>query len=392
MHTLFNFTADFIDKIILGVKKIFNIMKMMFEPLKDHLPSFSYMFTKFDSSQNIVHKIELHLKDLKRGRTEKEQLFIDFLEDIVRKREMFGSLKFDPINDKAVEVYSRIFAAPKIRNPGHVVQSFVHPESYERLKNQLLKHHMSIQDSLKRFDLDLLQYKMEQLKRMNICFPFHDSEKSYDSAKAEIQKYIVGDLERCEQLIERIPTREGMETITDVVLQLVQLTSQLAHCEIMRLHLDEERIPLDLVEHCKIKVEKLAKSLHESLRTTLESEILDCEIILSKQRCLYTKFSELKNVSKNISLFIEMLVPALKFWYEESRNLICQICEVAIAACKDANPLDFEKLEINMTILKKCIEAFRTHIDEYNIEETYSSLQKSINTSVEDIVLKLKQF
>ena len=113
--------------------------------------------------------------------------FHSLLKDMVKED---GFLILDPVVDSVGEFFDRILSKPAMHNLTEVVQDFVSPEMLEVLRTQLVKDKYRLTWALQQGDIELLRYKLIQLRKFNKCVNMKMSQDAVEDITEQLRKII----------------------------------------------------------------------------------------------------------------------------------------------------------------------------------------------------------
>lgn len=242
-----------------GLLDISRILVRFVGSIEQHLPTFSYVFTKYfkEESAEIHPFLDYKFKHLLDGERT-DRAFVALLEDIVKKT-VKGACVVDPINDDPKVFWDALAKTSVIENPQEVFRDFVTPESLDRLKEQLGRHHRSVHLALKRFDVAMLRYKLDQLAMLNAKLSIHEVKKTYDECVREGSLFAQDLLTKSFQRID-VALQDGNTSIAEDVIAASEIMLKLISIEpIRRAHFVTQS---NLEEAC---LSKIMQAQHELL-------------------------------------------------------------------------------------------------------------------------------
>ncbi|UJR19846.1 hypothetical protein I4U23_022979 [Adineta vaga] len=337
-----------------GLKNLAYILTGLVQNIADTIDSFSYIFTKYplDERDNIHAKLK-NILDTLNDQEESDASFMNLFRDMLRKTEK-GPLCIDPIKDAPGEILDKLMRNDPISRPDEVFQFFTTIKSKTILYEQISKYQLSIKSALKRFEYDLIKYRLDQLKHLNdeldqkyidvynecihyinqhLSKEYHTAITFFDSCLLHQIVLNEKDIEECKIYIDRANLAEKLRND--------HLGEQLIHSSAFTQYIDQQ-----VIRMC----------------TDLGNKNIDDELVkiyLDKIKLLSNCFSTITNkyqeVCQLLSDKIDHVVQSFEnctssYQFEQSATMISQLFNVFIIL-KDH--LESQNLEIKYIECKK---------------------------------------
>jgi len=337
-----------------GVLQISKILVQIFSSIEQHLPSFTYIFTKFEKEKDtfILHtlkKVESELSAKLRADTS----FVALLGDMIRQGCKHGIFILDPVHDTPSVLLEHILQKPAVVNPKDVVQDFVSQSSVELLTNQLLKDNNRLKFALDAVDVPLLSFKLNQLRQLNTCIDVQESKTAFESATAELKKTILVCMDRHESCISNILSDKTTDSNGETKLFRSNCV-KLVKFEQLRFIDTVLSVELPILpEYVHMGVSKLASSLKKKVEGNFTLEMY------AKQ-----SFSE-----ANMMLIVET-ISKLCFLHKEFSDSSCNATHNVLIQLSDAISIMYQEtcliLESKLTSIFSEVESSCTQIKSRN--------------------------
>jgi hypothetical protein len=178
-----NSTGDRMDELIETLRSPIAMM----ESVAQHLPSFSYWFTKgkdYKGNTRIRDLLQSKLDVLRRERTDVAMIAI--LQDMVDKINQRGGVAdvIDPLSDIPDQLLAEVLSTPAITEPFQAFRHYAAPDNLDKLKAQLINHVRCIDACVTTGKFAVVAYKLTQLKEMWDCLQLEECHSAYfDSVK-----------------------------------------------------------------------------------------------------------------------------------------------------------------------------------------------------------------
>lgn len=339
------------------IKALAHLLVGIVANIKDHLDSFSYLFTKY--SENELRQVYASLASIKNHLTLEEKsdaAFVALFESMLEGTED-GALGIDPLNDEPKKILRVLTKIKAISHPEEVFQFSATEKSKAALKDQVAKHQLAIQRATTEGDYALILYKLDELKILInllnqdfikqtyqecIKFILKHLEKQYTSAVDLLDKGCSDDVHLSDRDLEKyVNIVKELDTVGAVRLQ------HLGH---------EAKQSAGLIQHTIFKASNLIKDLaqHDVRDRILKSR-------LDKLKLLAKSFEEVKHIYKQqCSLLNEQSVELVK----SIRN------SLSIS--------DLSKIEHDLTTLHKMGKELYEHLDEQATKQHYELIKKDL--------------
>jgi hypothetical protein len=363
-----------------GVIKLSRTLIMLVSDIKNQLDKFSYVFTKYpkEEEDEIHWKLRNKLENLIPN-DRANNGFVALLEDMIKKTTS-GAKILDPLKDNPNEFLDSIVATPVITNPADIFRDFVTPESLDKLKEQIYKHQVSINIALHRFDTKLLNYKLNQLRILNLNLHIQDSEVTYLGCVREVTQFIQ---RLMIETFNRMDTclLDGNTSITDDLNSCRSNILNLINFEDVRKdHLTELT---SLISACAVKVQYFQLNLLERIKGQLiEDNLSDANIGLTIIHL--DKMSLITEIFSNIFDRQEFSKPMV-----ESYKEACQLLSGMFARCQTEATLlvkahHFSKYACQVERMKFLIDHFCDHLDVKLCSQAYQEVKLAFIQYLQD--------
>lgn len=391
-----------------GIGKLSRILVTFIGSIQDHLPTFSYAFTKHPKAEadeihpRMAHMLS-HLTDAERS----EPAFVALLTDIVNKTRDSARV-IDPLTDKPGDFLQELVRTPSIANPQDVFRDFVTEESLQKLKDQLAKHKSAITHALSYFNLTLLDYKLNQLKVLSASLDLSVIQKAYKESLQELEQCIKKLLEETFSRMRK-SLEDGNTSIEDDLRRCSDSIAKLIQLEPLRKkHLPEIS---DLEDTCATELKRAQLELLDLIRQkqevfdvvdkqnpaegVAEQKGDDAKVLtlispahaqlafaqpeltvsrLDKMRLLVVIFK-----SKTSCVSLADLVDVLEEQYKIACDYLCDIFKESLAeGVRAIQSLEFDRYVREMDRVKFMREHFSTHLDEEALNLGYQNLKRAI--------------
>lgn len=351
-----------------GVKKIAHVLVGMIPSIKDHMRTFSYLFTKVPVQDK--HTITSLINDVGAKLTEEEKSdtsFSAFLKDIPKKTKRSLHI-LDPIYENADEILDELLDSYAIEEPQLAFDYSISQKSKSILREQVRQDQWSIISATKRSDYIFVQYKLDQLRQLNNLIEQDDIVTIYKECVDFIHERL------SQEYQESISHLNGcllnQTTLSDEDIQRYQASInhfQLAE-GIRTKHLDKRGV------HSDAFLQNLIQRV-DSMSNSLKAEEIDdasVKAILDKMRSLSKHFP---NVTEP---------------YENARRLfIHKINFVVNSFHASAKSNRFPESASFMTKVKDACDILKDHIGYEKVGEQYEEMKKYILKHLRDSASKL---
>ena len=247
-----------------GLAKASGILGRLFRSVPAQLAACTYAFTKTPPHrEGYIHPVLQHrLQTL--SRAERKRLdYVALLQDMVRKTGC-PPLVINPMDPLARhDVLERVLEAEPIAQPHAAFRTYVADADLQLLENQLRKSVDGVRHALRRGDMGLLRYRVDQLWALADRMPVHCLQKARQSCTRHIRSHadaLVDDvrarLSMCLEDGDHVRDRD-VEACRSRMASLVQLASTELH--------DPEYLE-ECADRCKAKVHATQHALLTSVR------------------------------------------------------------------------------------------------------------------------------
>ncbi|CAF4344718.1 unnamed protein product, partial [Rotaria sp. Silwood2] len=403
-----------------SMKKLVQVIVGLIPGIQDNIKTISYIFTKFPDSQKKA--IHTYLNDIKEKLNEEMSNigFMIFLKDMLQKaRKSIRVL--DPINDQPEEVLNELVESPTISYPNEVFQYFITEKSKAIVQEQIRKILLSVMSATKRYECPFVQYKLDQLKRLNNLLEFDYIEQIYNDCIRYISQHISEEYQNgtskfnyclINQTILRIDDIEQYRTYVDHAKLTDILRSNYLGKEVIH--------SSAFIQYLNQQIDIIVKSLHEkdiddlSTKNSLDKIKLvaiyfpdidskyknACQIFSNKHEFIVKSFNK-SMLQKNIADIIRYIIKLndactilenhldreyMTRKYEEIKIYFLQYLHELVE--KLSHRLSQENYENEIIeSLEECTRIFDTTINIATLQSNI--LTKDINQIYEDFLLKL---
>jgi hypothetical protein len=339
------------------IKSLAHLLVGIVANIKDHLDSFSYLFTKYSDKE--LSQIHASLKSVKNHLTVEEKsdaAFVSLFESMLEATED-GALGIDPLNDEPKKLLRTLTKIKAIQHPEEVFQFSTTEKSKSALKDQVFKHQFSIQRATTEGDYNLVLYKLDELKILINLLNQDFIKQTYQ----ESIKYVVKHLEKQYTLAIDLLDKgclDGNHLSGGEVNQYLAIVDELNRTKQLRSqHLGHEAMQsAGLIQHVILKASELVKDL-------AQHDVRD--------RILRPRLDKLKLLAK----FSE----EVKGIYQRQCDLLNEQSVALTKSIRNSLSIDdFSKIAHDFTTLHKMGKELYDHLSEATTKQHYADLQKEL--------------
>ncbi|CAF0944002.1 unnamed protein product [Brachionus calyciflorus] len=141
-----------------GIIEMAELLHQMIPDIEYHLTSIAYVFTKFQSVENVKHALEeaLKKKDIQ------DNTILEIIENMNN-----SPILIDPLNsESAKNALKTIVKLKGIMYPDEIFKSITNSKAYDCLFEQINLHERAIDSALKKEKFDLICFKLTQLRKI----------------------------------------------------------------------------------------------------------------------------------------------------------------------------------------------------------------------------------
>jgi len=335
--------------------------------IKDHLGSFSYIFTKYPSDI-CIHTTLLNIKkSIDKSPDENpdesfNKLLINILEKTNPKKTKTKSL--DPVNQEPFPILNSLIETEAIHDPSQVFRFTMTEKSRSALNEQINMHQESIRQALKRDEYQLINYKLIEIQFLSDNLKEDSITQKFKESIMIISNYIN---EKYNQILSSLNANldyQNKISIEDVEQYQIQMRKfkELECFKCFDSLASVSGLSQAFIQNLKIKFDELFNKSKE-----MNMISIDLKITLDNMKLLMNKFHELQ------PKYIEVC----NYFYKKLENFEQDIKE------------NLKSNELNKTIeliqiIHKSEEILEDHLDIDKIKKFYFN-------SIEAIIKHLKQ-
>ncbi|KAF9756169.1 hypothetical protein NGRA_3297, partial [Nosema granulosis] len=186
-----------------GLKHFTRVFAGLIPGIRDQIRTFSYLFTKYPKDErSTIHAALENVRQLLTPAEKSDTSFMNLFNDMLHKTED-GALVIDPIKGKPGEILDELAESTAIHHPDKVFQFSITEKSKGIVQEQIRKQHLSILSAAERDEYLLVQYKLDQLKRLNNLLNIDYIEKTYIDCVRHVSKRLVEEYEEATSRLNR---------------------------------------------------------------------------------------------------------------------------------------------------------------------------------------------
>ena len=308
----------------------------MIKGVQGHLRAISYAFTKYPETTDI----NALLSDIKRSKVDNDPIlksheaFVAVLSDMIRKTRD-ETFKIDPIHGDRETLIEKLKEMTGIKNPDEVFDFAMSGETRTSIVNHTQKNKFNFMSAMKRKDIELVLYYLNDLKMLKDLINENNIEEVYANSVCHINESINHHYTEVTNKFNRaFASLDGLEE--DDIREYKTSVEYFQQIQILNEHLKSIFIFTLLMEH-------LISRLHER-KNILNKEDLyspSIEIYLNNFRMLNNSFKELKadyiSTCEEYGKYFEKLIQTV---YEPIHSNQCQqVAEIILNIYKSAHVL-----------------------------------------------------
>jgi hypothetical protein len=150
-----------------GLKNLAHVMVGLIPGIQEHMKSFSYIFTKFPSSEkSAIHALLKDFSSRMTSRDKSDASFTSIIKDMIKKTKG-NPCVLDHIKDNRGGILDTLADSAFIHNPDEVFHFSITEKSKSVVREQLRQHPLNIISGTKRSDYPFVKYKLDQLKQLS---------------------------------------------------------------------------------------------------------------------------------------------------------------------------------------------------------------------------------
>nr|XP_047142448.1 reticulocyte-binding protein homolog 1 [Hydra vulgaris] len=194
-----------------GIVEMVGMIQGMMMNIKDHLPAFTYLFTKYPDADvhsklyNISINIDKHRYAMSKYEYSEYKSFKLVLDDMLTKTKSYGK-PLDLINDKPLDILRKILSTPCINNPRQVFKYTINEQSKNALYKQVYYNISAIKCAVMNNKYTLVIYKIDELIFLCDTLRLNDLKEilkeTIEFVRAHIQKFYDDAMEKLNSCLD----------------------------------------------------------------------------------------------------------------------------------------------------------------------------------------------
>ena len=287
-----------------GLKSLAHILAGMIPSIEDHIQCVSYLFTKYPKNQQ--NSIYASLMSVNKDLTEEEMSdkgFYSLFRGMLRRTQR-KVCAVNPLNQEAaLLILDDLVESNSIQRPREVFQFSLNESSRAALQDQAQKHQININNALKRSDYDLVQFRLDELKKLLHILGEDCLRKVYTECTINISRHLNKQYQVATEIINRCFTEENG-------LKEDELEDYKSYIKCAKA---ADKIRKDHLEKSVIESSAYGQNLKIQLNNTLEStknkkiDEPSLKRILDKLKLITKSFPESDQYYKNACEVVEYL-------------------------------------------------------------------------------------
>eukprot|EP01034_Spumella_vulgaris_P033644 gene33644-41509_t len=360
-----------------GVAKMSQILLMLIPTLAEQLHTISYAYTKYhvDEEDEVSAQLDAMIHNPPPDKSS-DTGFMSLLTDMAAKAEDHAHV-IHLLSDTSQELMDSLLSTAAIEQPASVFSYFVAPESFDRLRDQLNKHQLSVHRAVHRFDVPLLSMKMDELSVLKDSLAFSECVSVYDDCVRQVSQCINTLVETMTSRLDAM-LRDQNTAVPEDIAHAVSVMNKLSALEPVRARHCPEMSNLEELACLKLHGAQQslfrgvkAYNLSASCPVSVES-VAGC---LSKMRTI----AELIVSSLGAREGFKELATDCQQMYRDGCDQLCGLVRqsqgVALRAIKDSNWAVFVA---EMDRLKKMVESLGAHLEPAQLSDVYRAIQERV--------------
>ncbi|CAF4023766.1 unnamed protein product [Rotaria sp. Silwood1] len=352
-----------------GIKNLAHTLGRLIPNIRDHISTFSYIFTKFPHNEkDTICALLTNLKETLNEDEKSHATFISIFTDMVNKTRQ-GARTLDPIHDDAFEILHELAESKAITYPDEAFQHFITEKSKVTLNEQVRSHQLSIISANKRYDYLFAKYKLDQLKRLNDILNQEYIKQIYDESIRHISKHLSQEYEEGTSFMNRCLMSQTIVSNEDIQHYQIYINHAKLADELRESHLGKEVI------HSSAFIQNINQQIEAMVTELRKKEINDSLVKLSldKIKLVSNSFSDIDQEKyKNIC----------KILYEKFQLVINSFKSSVLSN-------EFDETASNITKLHQALTVLRNHLDYEDMKAKYVQVKEYfinyLNDSTENI-------
>ncbi|MBX9585798.1 MAG: hypothetical protein K2X50_00940 [Gammaproteobacteria bacterium] len=309
------------------LKELAHLLVRTVANIKDHLDAFTFLFTKYSSDE--LSQVYAELKNLKShlsSEDKSDKSLMALFESMLFSTED-GALGLDPINDKPKIFHRKLMGKTAIRHPEEVFQFSITDKSKGILKDQVMKHQLSIYQAAKQGNYGVVQYKLDELKTLMSILNQDFIKQIYDECKRHLIAHLREKYQAALQNFDK--TLDDNNNLTEAdIIQYKASISNIKNAELIReKHLTNDAIQsAALLQNLTIKVKELSNNVgvysldNVGFRQRLDKIKLLCQHFPSFNEFYSKHLDELSKKLEEISTIMSLNIEECN-WTELTKSL-----------------------------------------------------------------------
>ena len=370
-----------------GIIKLVNTLILMMPSIQHQLDAFSYVFTKIpqDEKDEINPRI-VHKRNCLTQQEKSNQGFISLLDNMIKQTSCQEDvIILDPINSKREELLDVLYSRKPIISPSEQFKDFASVESLTKLKEQLSKNEFAFKRAFETGQIEIANYRLNQLKMLREKLSIDEVEKSYKDLLIFVKCNFDAKQEHVNVTFKRI-LHEGNLSIEDDLQASVKEISYLCKMEILRAkQIADYSNLIQLTEGCLLKLLKnLQKLIISDNGTKLDPSISSSSTLpnsVPKNGFVsLDKIEQLVRIFSDVFVYDQPYVKKLQAIYCETCNFIQQLFIQSYGAADQAlQQGKFDTFIIFAEQLTELQTNYKKHLHP-EMEEKYSRLSSEVRS------------
>ena len=340
-----------------GLKSLIHLLARLIPGIQDQIKAFSYIFTKYPSSERTT--IHASLKAIANTMTDQEKSdtsFMNLFQDMLLKTKRH-TLALDPLRDDPQDFLHELVTSIPIQYPDEVFQFSITEKSKSIVQEQVRKYELSVISAIKRSEYPLIKYYLDQMKCLNKLLEQDFIELIYSNCIRRLTKHLSEEYQEGTSKLSRSLMHQIIITDSDIKQYQTYINHAESAEQLRKDHLSDE------VVHGSAFIQYLNQQINEICRELREKEMNDSSVKtgLDKIQILTQHFPEIEETYQSIcQLFTEKLDVKVHSF----ENLF--------------HTNEFDQCATILTNLSDALNIFHRHLDEECIKRKYFKLREDI--------------
>lgn len=226
-----------------NLQRIINTIGSMFCDIKAHLKSFSYVFTKWSDSQDIIEKIEA-IHERVAFKVEQQNthfgLIIENMHTSIGKNGP-SRISFD---DSPVSVWEMVLQSDKISNTYEAFKDFIPQESNIALIEYMRNAEFSVLNYLRAKEIDSMVNKMKDLSDLNLKIKSIAGNRATEALKVAIVHYLDDKHRLFQSILKRIEDPSTKKVSSEDSISLIKYFEEFINLDQIVKFIDQSELVL----------------------------------------------------------------------------------------------------------------------------------------------------